>query len=46
MLPCNHRYSFKKIIVTKNGLKLSRDEKGVVTMDLFEFLLNDDSLDY
>ena len=38
--------SFKKIIVTKNGLKLSRDEKGVVTMDLFEFLLNDDSLDY
>ena len=38
--------SFKKIIVTKNGLKLSRDEKGVVTMDLFEFLLNEDSLDY
>ena len=38
--------SFKKIIVTKNGLKLSRDEKGVVTMDIFEFLLNEDSLDY
>ena len=38
--------SFKKIVVTKNGLKLSRDEKGVVTMDIYEFLLNEDSLDY
>jgi predicted AAA+ superfamily ATPase len=38
--------SFKKIVVTKNGLKLSRDEKGVVMMDIFEFLLNEDSMDY
>lgn len=38
--------SFKKIVVTKNDLKLSRDEKGVVTIDIFDFLLNEDSLDY
>lgn len=38
--------SFKKIVITRNGLKVTRDEKGIVTMDLFEFLLNDDSLDY
>ena len=38
--------SFKKIVITRNGLKVTRDEKCIVTMDLFEFLLNDDSLDY
>ena len=31
--------SFKKIVVTKNGLARSTDEKGVETVDLFEFLL-------
>ena len=31
--------SFEKVIVTKNGLKPIQDEKGVVTMDLFDFLL-------
>lgn len=38
--------SFKKIVVTRNGLKVMRDEKGVVIVDLFDFLLNKDSLDY
>lgn len=37
--------SFTKIIITKNGLKPMRDEKGILTMDLFEFLTNEDSLD-
>ena len=37
--------SFKKIIVTKNGLNTSVDEKGVVIIDLFEFLLNQNSLE-
>lgn len=37
--------SFKKIIVCKNGLNVLRDEKGIVTMDLFDFLMNEDSLD-
>ena len=37
--------SFKKIVITKNGLKPSIDERGVLTLDLFSFLLNDDSLE-
>lgn len=37
--------SFKKMLVTRNGLKVMRDEKGVVTMDLFDFLMNSDSMD-
>lgn len=36
--------SFKKIIVVGGNVKLSRDEHGVVTMGLKEFLLNPDSL--
>lgn len=36
--------SFKKIVVTKNGLHATRDNRGVVTMGLFDFLLNEDSL--
>ena len=30
--------SFRKIIITKNGLKPMQDEKGVYTVDLFDFL--------
>ena len=37
--------SFKKIVITRNGLKVIRDEKGIITMDLFDFLMNEDSLD-
>lgn len=37
--------SFKKIVVTRNGLKESRDEKGIVTIDLFDFLCDKNSLD-
>ncbi len=32
--------SFKKILITKNDLKVYRDEKGVEIVDLFDFLLN------
>lgn len=32
--------SFKKIIVTKNSLLPVQDEKGVLTIDLFDFLLH------
>jgi len=38
--------SFKKIIVTGNDIKLRRDENGIVTMSIFDFLLNSNSLDY
>ena len=37
--------SFKKIVVTKNGMPVTRDEKGITTMDLFTFLLDENSLD-
>ena len=32
--------SFKKIVVAKTGLKPSYDEKGVVIIDLFDFLMD------
>ena len=34
--------SFTKLIITKNGLHSRTDEKGVVVMDLFQFLMSDD----
>jgi len=37
--------SFKKIVVVANNAKLSRDEQGVVTMSLKDFLLLPNSLD-
>lgn len=35
---------FKKFLITKNGLKPTKDDFGVTTMDLFEFLLDEESL--
>ena len=35
---------FKKFYVTKNDLKPTKDDFGVTTMDLFEFLLDEESL--
>jgi len=32
--------SFKKIVVTKNDLNPTYDDEGVMTVDLFDFLLN------
>ncbi len=37
--------SFKKIIVVRNRIKLKRDENGIVTMNIFDFLLKQNSLD-
>ncbi len=37
--------SFKKIIVVKDTVNTTRDENGIVTMSLFDFLLDPDSLD-
>lgn len=36
--------SFNKIIVVNDDIKTKRDESGIVTMGLFDFLLNPDSL--
>lgn len=37
--------SFRKVIVTKDGLPVRKDEFGFTIIDLFDFLLNFDSLD-
>ena len=37
--------SFKKIIITKDGLDIRKDENGFTIIDIFDFLLNDNSLD-
>ena len=37
--------SFKKIIIVKDVIKIQRDEKGIVTMGMYDFLLNDNSLE-
>ena len=37
--------SFKKIIVVKDNIKPRRDENGVVTMGIFNFLTDANSLD-
>lgn len=38
--------SFKKIIIVKEDIKPKRNEEGIVTMGLFDFLLNENSLDF
>ncbi len=38
--------SFKKIIVVKDDIMPKRDENGIVTMGIMDFLLHHDSLDY
>lgn len=37
--------SFKKIVVVKDVVNVSRDERGIVTMGLFDFLLDPGSLE-
>ena len=38
--------SFKKVIVVKDDIMPKRDENGIVTMGIMDFLLHPDSLDY
>ena len=33
--------SFKKIVITKNGLNPMYDDQGILTIDLFDFLLGE-----
>lgn len=37
---------FKKIIIVKDDIMRKRDEDGIITMGLFDFLLDIDSLEY
>lgn len=42
----NVKDSFKKIILVKDVMKISHDEDGIVTMSVYDFLLNENSLDF
>ena len=37
---------FKKIIIIKDDIKRKRDENGIVTMGIFDFLLDENSIEY
>ena len=37
--------SFKKIIVVKDIVNVTRDENGITTMSIFDFLLKENSLE-
>lgn len=37
--------SNKKVVIVKNGYITSKDEKGYLYLNLYDFLLNEDSLD-
>jgi len=37
---------FKKIIVVKDDIRRKRDENGIVTMSIYDFLLDEQSLEY
>ena len=38
--------SFKKFIIVKDYIKRNRDDNGIITMNIFDFLLDIDSLNY
>lgn len=42
----NVKDSFKKIILVKDVMKVSHDEDGIVRMSVYDFLLNENSLDF
>ena len=37
---------FKKIIIVKDDIKRKRDENGIVTMSIYDFLLDEESVEY
>lgn len=41
----NVRDSFKKIIIVKDVVNVTRDEDGIVTMSVYDFLLKENSLE-
>ena len=42
----NVQDSFKKIILVKDVVNISRDEDGITIMSIFDFLQNENSLDF
>ena len=41
----NVEYSFKKIIIVKDVMNVTRDEDGITTMSIYDFLLKENSLE-
>ncbi len=41
----NIKDSFKKIIIVKDIINITRDEYGITMMSIYDFLLNENSLD-
>lgn len=41
----NVQDSFKKIVIVKDIMKVKRDEYGITTMSIYDFLLNENSLE-
>ena len=41
----NVKDSFKKIIVVKDVVNVTRDEDGITTMSIYDFLLKENSLE-
>lgn len=37
--------SFKKIVIVKDVINVARDENGITTMSIYDFLLNENSLE-
>lgn len=37
--------SYKKMVIVRDPMHIRRNEKGIVVMSIFDFLLNDDSMD-
>ena len=37
--------SFKKIVIVKDVVKVTMDENGITTMSVYDFLLNENSLE-
>ena len=37
---------FKKIIIVKDDIKRKRDENGIITMGIYDFLLDEESIEY
>ncbi|MDO5295551.1 MAG: ATP-binding protein [bacterium] len=42
---CGVKDAFKKIVLVKDVRAVSRDESGIMTMSIYDFLLNEDSLE-
>lgn len=43
--PVNEKDSFKKIVLIKNVINVTRDKDGITTINIYNFLLREHSLE-